>query len=56
MGGSSCGFDRAFSRPAKVFKDAKKAAVYYTSRFYKITYFLVPESTERLKLVMCDDV
>jgi hypothetical protein len=30
MDGSVCGFDRAFSRPAKAIKDAKKAAVYFT--------------------------
>ena len=28
MGGSSCGFDRARSRPAKIIKGAKKAAYY----------------------------
>ena len=33
MDGSSCGFDRARSRPAKAIKDAKKAAVYFTSRY-----------------------
>ena len=28
MGGSSCGFDRARSRPEKILKGAKKAACY----------------------------
>jgi hypothetical protein len=26
MGGSSCGFDRVHSRPAKIIEDSKKAA------------------------------
>jgi hypothetical protein len=29
---SSCGFDRARSRPAKIIKDAKKAAYYPKAR------------------------
>jgi hypothetical protein len=33
MGGSTCGFDRARSRPAEAIKDAKKAAVYFTSGY-----------------------
>jgi hypothetical protein len=33
MDGSSCGFYRTRSRPAKAIKDAKKAAVYFTSGY-----------------------
>ena len=32
MDGSSCGFDRACSRPAKIIKGAKKAAYYLKTR------------------------